>query len=111
MLQLHSDGRALAHELADEALRVAQAEGVGVSADKVHGLVDYACEHHTWHRPSMLSDLENGKPTEIDAINGYIVAAAARHGIDTPHNSLLLRLVKLRESGPEFWAGEPTGGY
>lgn len=106
LLQAHPDGRKLAHELADEALAVADAEGVPVNGDKVHDLIDYACAHHTWHRPSMLQDLANERRTEIDAINGYILAAAERHGIELPLNRLIVRLIRLREVSPAFWIAE-----
>jgi 2-dehydropantoate 2-reductase len=34
------------------------------------------------NRSSMLQDLERGRPTEIDAISGEILAVGARHGVD-----------------------------
>ncbi len=108
LLQAIPEGRRLAHELADEALAVADAEGIAVDGEKVHGLIDYACANHTWHRPSMLQDLTLGRRTEIDAINGYIFAAAERHGIAVPLNRLITRLIKIREVSPTFWAEEPV---
>ncbi len=111
MLHRHPDGQRLAHELADEALRVAAAENVPVDANRVHALIDYACEKHTFHRPSMLQDLSREKRTEIDAINGYILGVAERHGIEAPLNRIITRLIRLREISPAFWAKEPTGGH
>ena len=37
-------------------------------------------------KASMLQDVEAGRRTEIDVINGAIVAAGKRHGVPTPHN-------------------------
>lgn len=51
------------------------------------------------HRPSMLQDLEAGKRTEIDALNGAIVRLGERHGIPTPMNAALTDWVKRRERG------------
>ncbi len=48
-------------------------------------------------KPSMLQDLERGRLTEIDAINGAIVRAGAQCGVPTPLNQALLLLVKARE--------------
>jgi 2-dehydropantoate 2-reductase len=45
----------------------------------------------------MLQDMERGRPTEIDAINGAVVREGARLGVPTPFNQALLSLVKLRE--------------
>ena len=46
---------------------------------------------------SMLVDLETGYATEIDAINGAIVAEARRHAIKVPANQLMTALVRARE--------------
>jgi 2-dehydropantoate 2-reductase len=45
----------------------------------------------------MLQDMERGRPTEIDAINGAIVREGARLGVPVPFNKALLLLVKARE--------------
>jgi 2-dehydropantoate 2-reductase len=49
------------------------------------------------HKPSMLSDLENGKPTEIDYINGKIVEYAKAFSIHAPLNDAITTLVKAKE--------------
>ncbi|ADB57180.1 2-dehydropantoate 2-reductase [Archaeoglobus profundus DSM 5631] len=49
------------------------------------------------NRSSMLQDIERGKRTEIDFINGAIVRKAEELGIDTPYNRALLLLVKSLE--------------
>lgn len=51
-------------------------------------------------RNSMTVDLSARMHTEIDQINGAIVAAGRRAGVPTPYNEAVLRLVKARESGP-----------
>jgi 2-dehydropantoate 2-reductase len=48
-------------------------------------------------KPSMLQDMERGRPTEIDAINGAVVREGTRVGVPTPYNSALLLLVRARE--------------
>jgi 2-dehydropantoate 2-reductase len=45
----------------------------------------------------MLQDMERGRPTEIDAINGAVVREGERLGVPTPYNRALLQLVKARE--------------
>jgi 2-dehydropantoate 2-reductase len=44
----------------------------------------------------MLQDIERGRPTEIEAINGQIAARGARRGIPTPVNATLTRLIRAR---------------
>ncbi|WP_457550717.1 ketopantoate reductase family protein [Archaeoglobus sp.] len=46
------------------------------------------------NKSSMLQDVERGKKTEIDFINGAIVKKAEELGIDTPYNKALLSLIK-----------------
>ena len=45
----------------------------------------------------MLQDVENRRQTEIEVINGAIVAAGRQHGIPTPHNETMLWLVRSLE--------------
>ena len=49
------------------------------------------------HRPSMLQDLEQGKPTEIEALAGYVSKNGRTHGIATPYCDLLGSLIHFRE--------------
>ncbi len=44
--------------------------------------------------PSMVADVDAGKPTEIDQLNGEIVALGAAHGLPTPVNGQLVQLVQ-----------------
>ena len=58
---------------------------------------------------SMASDMQNGKPTEIDSINGEIVRIAERIGHPAPVNSSLVHLIKRAEAdgfSPRFSAQE-----
>jgi 2-dehydropantoate 2-reductase len=48
----------------------------------------------------MLQDLENGRRTEIDFMNGAIVREAERLSLPSPYNTVLTLLVKaLEQSG------------
>ena len=85
--------------VADEALAVAKEEGVrflgeGHPVDSCLAALRAAAEN----KASMLQDVEAGRRTEIDAINGAIVERAAKHGIAVPVNETLVRLVKVIEA-------------
>jgi 2-dehydropantoate 2-reductase len=60
-------------------------------------------------RSSMWEDLRRGRPTEIDSLQGEIVALAARHGLSAPVNARLVELVREAErAGPGLarqWSG------
>ena len=48
---------------------------------------------------SMRQDLANGRPTEIGAICGAVIAAGRRFGVPTPVNSVLQTAVRQAEQG------------
>jgi 2-dehydropantoate 2-reductase len=76
---------------------VAQAAGVDADQRRVIAAVDYAFRHHQQHKPSMLQDVEAGRKTEIDFINGAVVERGKRLGVATPVLEMLFSLVKLSE--------------
>ena len=50
-------------------------------------------------KPSMLQDLERGRKTEIDFINGYVVASGNAAGLQVPMNAAITELVHQIERG------------
>jgi 2-dehydropantoate 2-reductase len=61
------------------------------------------------HRASMLQDIQAGRKTEIDALNGAISRYAEKLGISTPYNDLLTNLIKFREKPQNQGQGRSTG--
>ena len=58
-------------------------------------------------RSSMADDFANGRPTEIDQLNGEIVNLALAYGLEVPVNERIVRLVKAAEKGgKKSWSGE-----
>lgn len=51
-----------------------------------------------YHRPSMLQDLENNKPTEVDALVGYVSKQGKTLNIPTPTCDMLTALIKFKEN-------------
>lgn len=92
------DGRDLAFTVVDEVLAVAQTQGVTVDRDACKARVADAIARHVGHQPSMLQDVLAGRKTEIEAINGAVVAAADHSGVPVPCTRTLLRLVRLVEA-------------
>ncbi|WP_112135978.1 2-dehydropantoate 2-reductase [Glycomyces dulcitolivorans] len=57
-------------------------------------------------RSSTWDDLESGRPTEVDYLNGEVAALAAEHGTAAPVNELLTALVHEAEAGGRRdWTG------
>ncbi|EJL07328.1 ketopantoate reductase family protein [Pseudomonas chlororaphis] len=91
-------GPALARAIVLEVLSVAQSVGVATDARRCLDSVAYAIAHHRAHKPSMLQDVLAGRPTEIGAINGEVLARARQAGIAVPHTETLLGLLRLIEA-------------
>jgi 2-dehydropantoate 2-reductase len=87
--------RELAWAVMREGRAVADAQGIVLDMDPEE-LFDYAARRDVAydHKPSMLQDVEAGRPTEIDFLNGAIVSFGERHGVDAPLNRALTALVK-----------------
>jgi 2-dehydropantoate 2-reductase len=50
------------------------------------------------HSSSMLQDIIHGRKTEIDYLNGAVVAAGNRLGVPTPYNTCISDLIRFKES-------------
>lgn len=94
-LDLLPEGRALALRIVAEVCAVARASGVAADPDKPARNVLHAIAHHRGHKPSMLQDVLAGRPTEIEAINGAVVKAAALAGVEAPCTEVMATLVRL----------------
>ena len=90
-------GRRIAETVLGEVVAVAASVGIGLDRARIAGRIDFALRNHRGHKASMLQDLEAGRPTEIDAINGAVVRAAETAGIAVPVTAALADLVRLAE--------------
>lgn len=82
-----------------EALAVARAEGVRVEEGGLLERVMAIGKAMPGQFSSTAQDIGLGKPTEIDALNGYVARRGAALGVATPVNRTLHALVKLLELG------------
>jgi len=81
-----------------EAAAVAKAKGVHLPyADPVAEMTA-VCQTTAANMSSMLQDVRNGKPTEVEAINGALVKQARATGVPVPINRMLL--AKARKFKP-----------
>jgi 2-dehydropantoate 2-reductase len=88
----------LVDELAREAVAVARALGLDITAeeriDRIHAVLSKAGDGV----PSMLADVMAQRTTEVDLINGAIVRAAEGAGLNAPLHRTMVRLVHALES-------------
>ncbi|MEM7057721.1 MAG: ketopantoate reductase family protein [Pseudomonadota bacterium] len=87
--------------IVEECLEVAAAKGVTLAdPDPIPTL-----KRHTWQKftkPSMLQHIDQVRLTEIDAINGFLVAEAERLDVDVPINEIVFAMAKGREMAVQF---------
>jgi len=103
----HEDGRRALYAIWAEGVAVAEAEGIEL--DEVldvqpHELVErddaaldrlMAIAGNT--KPSMLQDLEQGRATEVDVVNGGVAERGRAHSIPTPFNDGVVEIVHSME--------------
>jgi 2-dehydropantoate 2-reductase len=102
--------RALQEHIIDEVLTVVKAKGWTLSEADPRGKI----LHHSrlrYNKPSMLQHVEQGRRTEIDAINGAIVREAKALGIAVPYNEALVAIVKGVEKSRRQLLHEAPADY
>ncbi len=109
---------ACAQYIARECIRAAEAQGIELAqiwpGIDFKELMDFDTEQERlatsgiygelWGavrcgKASMLQDLENGRKSEIDFINGLLSDTGRRYGIPTPVSDTVVRIVKSIEEG------------
>ncbi len=88
---------ALVRELMNEGKTVAAAAGIPLREDPWEMNV-HATQRGSAHRPSMLEDVEAGRPTEIESINGALVHEAEQANVSIPLQHALYALVRGKEA-------------
>ncbi len=93
--------RAIMDRLIDEAFRVALVKNVDCLWKDAAEYREFFYGHlvpATYnHRSSMLQDLQRGRRTEIDAINGQIWRYGEGARVATPYNEIMTRLIWQKE--------------
>jgi 2-dehydropantoate 2-reductase len=93
-LPKHEGSMTLMRGLLREMVAVAKADGIELDEEERWAALIGILERAVGGRASMLQDVEAHRQTEIDVINGAIVAAGRRTGIPTPLNDAMVWMVK-----------------
>lgn len=93
----HPDVGAVSRAAAIEAWTVAKALRVDIDIDDPVALVRDFARRMPAARPSVLLDIEAGRISEVDVINGAVSREAAKIGMQAPVNATLTALVKTLE--------------
>jgi 2-dehydropantoate 2-reductase len=83
--------------VATETAGIAKTLGITLPFEDPAAYVVDIARRTASNRSSMLQDLEGGRETEVEAINGAVVAAADRAGLQAPWNINMLQMIKAAE--------------
>jgi len=100
VIAAREEARALMTAVTDELVAVAHAEGVALDAEAAHAAVWKIADVMPGALSSTAQDIQAGRRTEIDSLNGYVARCGAAKGVPTPANRTLAVLVRLREQAP-----------
>jgi 2-dehydropantoate 2-reductase len=113
----HPYGREAAYAIWTEGVTVGEAEGLTLETvyhdveprslvERDDAALDRLMAIAGNTKPSMLQDLEQGRATEVDVVNGGVAERGRAHSIPTPFNDRVVELVHLMEDGERSPAPE-----
>jgi 2-dehydropantoate 2-reductase len=84
---------ALQDHVMDEIMAVVNAKGIKLPEGDPRKKIKAHCRLR-YNKPSMMQHVEQGRQTEIDALNGALVSEAKALGIAVPYNEAVVAFVK-----------------
>ncbi|MDQ8732029.1 2-dehydropantoate 2-reductase [Bradyrhizobium sp. LHD-71] len=88
------DIKALCLAILEEAAAVGRADGARLAPDEPEQVLATLLTYPPEAGTSMYFDRLGGRPFEVEALTGAVVAAGARHRLPTPLNGMLLTLLR-----------------
>ena len=101
---------ALQDRVIDEILAVVERKGIKLAEPEPRKKIKAHCRIR-YNRPSMMQHMEQGRRTEIDALNGALVREAKALGIAVPYNEAVVAIVKGMERSRRQSLHEPPRDY
>ena len=113
----HPDGREAAYAIWTEGVTVGEAEGLMLETvyhdveprslvERDDAALDRLMAIAGNTKPSMLQDLEQGRATEVDVVNGGVAERGRAHSIPTPFNDRVVEVVHAMEESDRSPAPE-----
>ena len=89
--------RELGKQIILETRKVAQADGVEVSEDECLEMFLKIVDSNQTNKSSMAFDIKYKRKSEIDFINGSVSKIGKKHGVPTPLNDMLYKIITVKE--------------
>jgi 2-dehydropantoate 2-reductase len=77
-----------------EVIAVARADGAALGDPLVDMMMQITRREFPLTEPSMLQDVRAGKPPEVEALQGAVIARGRQHGVATPVLDTLTALLR-----------------
>jgi 2-dehydropantoate 2-reductase len=100
IFQSSPEARALMEALMREVIALAQAEKVNLTEQDIADWYPVLQTLSPQGKTSMLQDIEAERKTEIEMFAGKVVELGQKHGIPTPVNETMLRMIHVLEQFP-----------
>jgi len=100
-------GQRLFRAIVGEVVAVAKANKVPLNFDDAIGYVEELRQKAFEHVGSTTVDLQRGRKTEIDAMNGAVVREGRRLGVPTPTNEVVAEMIRLIEASRPYRLPNP----
>ena len=89
--------RELGKKIILETREVAKADGVDVTENECLEMFNKIVDSKQTNKSSMCFDILNKRKTEIDFINGAVSKIGKGHGVKTPMNDLMYKMIMVKE--------------
>lgn len=97
IFQRSQPARELMGSAMDEVIRLSHAVGSGLTQADLDAWFETLETLDPGGKTSMLQDVEAGRPTEVDLFADTVVSLGERHGVATPVNRTLGRIIRAKE--------------
>jgi len=101
---------ALQDHVMEEIMAVVNAKGIKLTDPDPRKKIKQHCRLR-YNKPSMMQHVEQGRQTEIDALNGALVREAKALGLAVPYNEAVVAFVKGVEKSRRQSLHEPPRDY
>jgi 2-dehydropantoate 2-reductase len=98
-IRAHPRSRAFLHDVMDEVVQVARAQGVPLPADYADDRLAFTDQVPASMTSSMHQDLERGNRLEVAWLSGDVVERGARLGVATPCNRAIYDVLSVHSEG------------
>jgi 2-dehydropantoate 2-reductase len=102
VFQNSREARELMESAMREVITIAQAEGIHLFEEDIKSWNSFLSNLSPQGKTSMLQDVEAKRKTEVEMFAGKVIELGKKHGIQTPINETLYRIIKVIEQNWDY---------